>query len=329
MPQPTPGDVHVNRPLTNLSIGFLQKSDMFLSNTIFPVVPVQQRSDQYTVYDRGDFWRSEARERAPGTESAGGGYRLRRDTYYTPVYAVHKDVDDQTRANASAPVQPDREAALWVTQQLAIKRDKIWADNFFSTGIWDIDRDGVAASPTGSQFLQWDQGGSTPIADLRADIIAIAAKTGMKPNVLGLGARVWATLQDHSDFIERVKYSERAIIGPDLLAAVLEIDKVVIGWGVETTSAEDQAADESGDTIDFINGNHALLAYAAPNPGLFQPSAGYTFSWTGYLGAGNQGNRIKQFRMEQNASDRIEGEMAFDHQVVAAELGAFYEDAVA
>ena len=47
-----------------------------------------------------------------------------------------------------------------------------------------------------------------------------------------------------------------------------------------------------------------------------------------YLGAGPSGNRIKRFRMEQIASDRIEGEMAFAAKLVAADLGVFFEDAV-
>jgi hypothetical protein len=59
-----------------------------------------------------------------------------------------------------------------------------------------------------------------------------------------------------------------------------------------------------------------------------QPSGGYIFSWTGYLGAGPAGNRIKRFRIEQIASDRIEGEMAFDAKLVAPDLGVFFEDAV-
>ena len=59
------------------------------------------------------------------------------------------------------------------------------------------------------------------------------------------------------------------------------------------------------------------------------PSAGYSFSWNGYLGAGPDGNRVKQFRMENLASDRVELEIAFDMKLVAADLGYFFNGIVA
>ena len=51
---------------------------------------------------------------------------------------------------------------------------------------------------------------------------------------------------------------------------------------------------------------------------------GYTFlMWVGLFGAGALGTRILRFRMEHLKSDRVEGEMAYDQKVVAAECGAF------
>jgi hypothetical protein len=65
-----------------------------------------------------------------------------------------------------------------------------------------------------------------------------------------------------------------------------------------------------------------LLLYVPPAPSILTPAAGYTFSWTGYMGASALGGRIKRFRLEENASDRIEMEMAFDMKVVCADLGS-------
>jgi hypothetical protein len=73
MPQPTLSDVHVDGPLTNLSVRFSQSSDMFLANRVFPTVRVQHRSDLYYTYDRSFWFRTDAQKRAPATESAGSG----------------------------------------------------------------------------------------------------------------------------------------------------------------------------------------------------------------------------------------------------------------
>lgn len=328
MPNPTQFDVHVNVPLTNISVAWIQQQSAFVASQVFPNVPVAQQSNRYYVYQRDDFFRAEAQLRAPGTESAGSGFRVdNTPTYFCNVYAVHKDIDDQIRANADSVISMDRDATLWVTQQLLIKRDKEWAANFFGASIWTggngQDLTGVAGAPAANQFKRWDSAGSTPIEDIRKQRILMAEKTGYLPNTLTLGAHVWRVLQDHAEFLDRIKYTERGMVSPDLLASVLELDKVVVAYGVEATNVEGATGAYS-----FIFGKHALLTYSPPAPSLMTPSAGYTFSWNGYLAAGPEGNRISQYRMDHLKSDRLEGEMAFDMKVVAAELGQFFVTAV-
>ena len=89
-------------------------------------------------------------------------------------------------------------------------------------------------------------------------------------------------------------------------------------------AVENIAAEQAVNDLQFIFGKAALLAYAAPRPSLMHPSAGYTFSWTGYLGASQQGLRMMRFRVQEKRSDRIEGEMAYDQKVVADDLGVFF-----
>jgi hypothetical protein len=326
MPLPTPGDVHVNRPLTNISIAYIQDSANFIADKVFPNVPVTKQSDRYFKYLKEDWFRVEARERAPGTESAGSGWRIdNTPTYYAPVIAVHKDVDDQIRANSDEPIDMDRDATLWVTNQLLLKREKIWAENYFMPNVWDTDLEGVNAGPGAGQFLQWDQASSTPIEDVTNAAVAIAEKTGFRPNVLVLAPKVYNAIRNHPDVLDRIKYTQRGVVTTEILAGLFDVDRVLVPWGVVNTAAEGVDGDAG---FEFVFGNNALLTYANPTPSILQPSGGYIFSWTGYLGAGPAGNRIKRFRIEQIASDRIEGEMAFDAKLVAPDLGVFFEDAV-
>ncbi len=325
MPNPTPSDVHVNAPLTSISVAYIQQATNFIADKVFPNAPVGKQSDRYFQYDRADWFRVEAQERAPGTESAGGGWRIdNTPTYFARIYAVHKDIDDPTRANADAPIDMDRDATEWVTQQLLLLREKRFINAYFKTGVWATDLTGVAASPTGNQFLQWDQAGSDPISDVEDQAIDMAEKTGYKPNVLVIGPRVLAALKNHAAILDRIKYTQRGMVTPDLLAGLFEVEKVLVPFATENTAAEGATASYS-----LMYGKNAFLAYANPAPSLLKPSAGYIFPWTGLLGAGAYGNRIKRFRMEHLASDRVEGEMAFDCKLVAADLGVFFSGAVA
>ena len=73
-----------------------------------------------------------------------------------------------------------------------------------------------------------------------------------------------------------------------------------------------------------------LLCYVNTKPALKKPSAGYIFTWTGLEGAGAYGNRIVRLPMDMLGlgTERIEGEIAFDAKVIAADLGVFFTDIV-
>jgi hypothetical protein len=267
------------------------------------------------VYPKDQWFRTDAQVRGVSQESAGSGYGLTTETYYAKVQALHKDVDDQIRANADAPINLDAEATEFVTRQLALRREKDWASSYFTTSIWTGSSTGGDITPS----TKWDASGSTPITDIRTQIGAQKAKTGFRPNKLVLAEDVWIALQDNADFLNRISISRDKIVTKDLLASVLEIDEVLIAGAIENSANEGATA-----SMDWVMKDDALLVYAPARPSLMHPSAGYTFSWTGYLGATQQGTRIKRFRMEPIASDRVEGEMAYDLKQVAADLGVFF-----
>lgn len=327
---PTPGDVHVNAPLTNISIAYMQKAENFVASRVFPNIPVSKQSDRYYVYDRGDFNRDEMKERAPGTESAGGSYKLdSTPTYYCTQYSFHKDIPDQVRANADAALNPDREATGFVTTKALIRREKAFAATYFTTGKWSVDITGVSGTPSTNQVKQWNDAAANPIEDVRLGKRYIAERTGFEPNKLVLGRAVYDTLVDHPDIIDRVKYGQSGVGGPARvtkanLAALFEVDEILVMNAIENTAKEGQANSHA-----FIGGKKALLIYSTPEPGLMTPTAGYTFSWTGLMGNGVEGNRIRSFRREKLQSDRVEIDICFDMKLVAADLGYFWDSIVA
>lgn len=330
MPQPSSSDVYVNIPLTNISVAYIQDQSTFVASQVFPEVPVERQSADYLTYDRTYWFRDTAQERAPGTESAGDGYEVDfNNQYFCHLYALHKDIDDQVRANAMPPMDVDRDTTEWLTQKLLIRRELQWASKFFTTGVWTGNLTGVASTPSTNEFLQWNNSGSTPIEDIMGQVIAITQLTGIKPNVLVLSPDVYNALLNNAEIVERIKYSQLGVTTQDLLAAIFQLDKVLVAWSVVNTSEEQAPATvPQVGTYQFTMQNGALLCYAAPGPSLMRPSAGYTFVWTGYMGAGAAGNRILQFRMEWLKSDRIEGEIAFDQHVVAPDLGVFFTNCI-
>jgi hypothetical protein len=329
---PTQSDLHVNVPLTNISIAWMQSSDAYIADKVFPSVPVQKQSDLYWKYNKAEWRRTDVELRAPSTESPGVGWNVNTDSYFCHVYAVHKDIDDQLRANADSNFSLDRDATNFITNQMLLKRDIDWVNKYFKTGVWATDRTGVSASPTGDEFLQWDNAGSSPITDVTSQIVDFRELTGFAPNIMVIGPHVLQALRNHPEILDRIKYTERGIVTEDLIASLLGVDKLLVSYATHTQTPQFQnpATTESNATYSFIgSGKSALLAYAPKSPSVMQPSAGYTFTWNGYLGGNAKGIKIKNFRMEHIASDRIEAEMTYDMKVVASDLGVFWATAVA
>lgn len=316
MPQPTRSDVHVNAPLTNISVAYLQDQTEFVADKVFPNVPVMKQSDSFFTYPKDNWFRTEAKPRAPSTESAGSGYSVTTDTYSAKVQALHKDIDDQIRANADAPINMDRDASEFVTRGLLLRKEKDFAAKYFVASTWTGATDVTPST-------KWDATSSTPIKDIRTAMYAIKKKTGFRPNVFVMAENVWNAIQDNADFLDRIAYTQRKIVTTELFASVLQVDKVLIAGAIENTAIEGAAA-----TMAALYSKNALLCYAAPRPSLMLPSAGYTFSWNGYLGASPQGLRMSRFRMEHLRADRVEGEMAYDLKMVATDLGVYFKDTI-
>lgn len=316
MAQPTPQEVHVNAVLSNLSVAYMNRMEAFVSPRAFPVVPVDKQSDLYYTYTKNDWFRDEAQRRPPNTESAGSGYGLSTASYNCDVWALHKDVDNQLLANADAPINLEREATEFVTQRLLLRQERQWTTDYFTTGVWATD-----ATPAN---LWSNYATSDPIADIKTGRRTILANTGLMANTIIAGWDVFEQLKDHPDIIDRFKYTSSDNITAQLLARLFEVDRFLVCSAIFATNLEGETA-----AYDFVQGKHLLLCHSAPSPGLLTPSAGYTFMWRGVSQGLGLGIGISDFPMEHLKSQRFEGEVAFDDKVVAADLGYFFNGAVA
>jgi hypothetical protein len=316
MSQPTQYSVHIDAILTNISVAYMQQQNNFVATRVFPIVPVDKQSNKFFKYTKNDWFRDEAQVRADATESAGGGYNLSTDSYQADVYAFHKDIGDQTRANADAPINVDREATEFVTSRIALKMETQFVNSFFTTGVWATD-----STPSN---LWSDYTSSDPLNDVENGKRQILSTTGFEPNTLVIGYDVFKSLKNHPDLVDRIKYTSSQVLTADLMASLFDIPRVLVSKAVKATNAEGATG-----AYDFTAGKNALLCYSAPSAGLLQPSAGYVMSWTGVsqgLGATVGTSRI---RMEQFKADRIEAEVAFDMKVIGADLGYFFSSVVA
>lgn len=319
MPQPDTRDVHIDAILTQYSLAYQNRA--YIADSLFPVVSVSKQSDKYFTYDKAHWFRDIAQLRAPATETVGSGYTLSTASYFADNYGFHYDIPDEVRANADNPIRPDQEGVNLVTDRLQMKRERLWATSFFTTGVWT----GATDATGGVDFTLWSTyGTSDPIVDLETRMNTMRTTTGRRPNTLVMGAAVWSSLKNHPDFIDRIKYTQKGLVTKDLFASLIDMDanRIFIGEAIVDTSIE-------GATSSFsdIWGKHVLLLYVDPTVGPMTPTAGLTFVWDRFGGGALQ--YMRRLRLDKTMSDRIEGLSYFDQKQVAADLGAFLSGAVA
>lgn len=316
MPQPTLNQVHVNKVLTNISIAYQQADTMFISAKVFPIVPVDKQSDLYWIWGKNDWFRDEAQERAPSTQSVGSGYTLSTDSYNAKVYAFHKDVSDMINANADGAIADESAATRFVTRRLMLRQELQWVSDYFKSGVWGTD---VTPAALWSDYVNSD-----PIGDVDTAKTKILSTTGFEPNTLVLGYNVWIALKNHPDIVARYQYTQAGVITEEMVARLFNIDRLLIAKAVKATNKEGQTG-----AYGFAYGKHAFLCYAAPNASLMEASAGYMFMWRGVSRGLGETTGVKSFRMEEIESTRVEGQIAFADKVVATDLGYFFANVVA
>lgn len=315
---PTVADVHFDRALTNVSIAYMQSQDTFLNEKIFPVVPVSKRSDKYFIYNKGDMLRIVAEERKAGTESAGGAFDLDSDSYLCRTYSLHDDVDDDTRDNADNPLNPDRDATEYVTENLFMKRERDFLSVIFKAGVWGAD-----ATPT----IKFDEADSNPIEFFKTQARLLAKRIGKKRKQIKLivTSDVDDVVKEHVMVVDRVKYTSKESVSDEIVARLCEIKEYMVTEAVEAPNRKGSA--NENDVEYMVAPNQGFMCFVPDRPSLKQPSAGYTFTWR----AGQRTNapRIKKFRMDWINSDRIEGTMNYDHKIVASDAGTYLHNLLA
>jgi hypothetical protein len=324
---PTENDVHVDRPLTNFSVASFQEESVHLASSCFPVIPVNNQTDKYYVWNRGDLFRDEARVRAPGTPVIRTGARLSTDSYYCAIYELGDIIPDEVRKNSDPGTNLEQHKVRTIIQKLLIKRERIFASNFLATGKWTTDITGATITPATNEVLQWANASSTPIDDVYRGKERILKNTGKRANTLVLTTDVHRVLSTNAQVLARLTGGQTpggpAMISDADLAKVFGVDRILVSEAVYNSAKEGATA-----SMGFVATRKALLLYSDPNPGLDSETAGATFVWAN-SGFGNRvGVQINMQRDNLVYSDLIDGFMNFDQKLTSADMGYFFNNII-
>ncbi|KKK84801.1 hypothetical protein LCGC14_2779690, partial [marine sediment metagenome] len=233
--------------------------------------------------------------------------RISNDNYFCDLYHLGFPIADEDRTNSDPAVNLETAAAEWLADQFLLNQEIQWAADFFITGVW-----GTSNTPG----VNWDDlANSDPILDVDTGRQTIRRNTGVFPNTMVVGQKVWDEgLKEHPLLLDKYKHTSPGVLTTDLVARALGMDRLLVG------SASQNTAKESATFVGAnIFGNNALYLFIPPSPGLLTASAGYTFVWD--IDGGGLSTQVSRIREDSRDRDLLKAKHAWDQKVVASELG--------
>lgn len=258
-------DVVIDPALSNVSIKYTNSS--FIADLIALPMKVSKQTGKYYVYDKANL-RVDKTNRAAGSGANEVDFGLSTVAFACDDHALKSFVADEIQDQADAALNPLIDETEGLTEKLLLDRESTLATMLADTAQ-------LTQNTTLSGTSQWsDYSNSSPIADVRTARATIHAATFKKPNTLILGKQVFDSLCEHPEILERVKYSQLGVVTADLLARIFQVEKVLIG-----EAGANSAAEGATDSLSYVWGKHAIVAYIAPTMGTKTLTLAVTFTY--------------------------------------------------
>lgn len=273
MPQMTPGQARVIDPvLTEVAQGY--QNNEFVGMALFPQVPVKQRGGKIIAFGKEDFMLYNT-GRAPGQNTKRVQFGYANGSYSLESHSLEGvlPIENQQEANAVPGIDLGSITVNKTQNIIGLRKEKQQAD--LATNAANYAAGNKTTLSGTSQWSDFTSGVSDPVKDIETAKEAIRKATGKRPNVIVIGASVFAILKQHPKIVDRIKYTGRDIATPELLASLFGVSEVKIGDAVY--------ADDAGVFSD-IWGKTVVLAYTEQGTAkdMGKPSYGYTYQLEGY-----------------------------------------------
>lgn len=327
MPDPIVKELLVAGPLQNASIAY--RNPTYIADRVFPILDSVDPKAKIGRYLKGAWFRDEAAIRAAGGRAARGGYKVDLLSIATKEYAFAKDVTDEDRRFARSknapPLQPDQDAVEFCADKIDLSKERRVAALVTGTTWADGNSGGEDAEGLWSPV----DGTNTFLADIRKGAKAIQSVTGFTPNTLLIDFATYNALKECAGILDKIKYTARGVLTTELLAALLDLEEVLVGGAIVNTAKETKAGTEfTSQYIWEVNSGKGMgfLFYRPRSPGLKTPSAGYQARVAYEDG---QARRTTTWREPAEHQDVYEVAEETDIIATGADLGYLWKDTYA
>lgn len=301
MAAPTVSNVHVDQPLTNLSIGYNPAG--FVAESVLPVMNVNFESDKYYVWDRQSAFQEYEALRADGTEAKVVEFGLTAEAYLAEEYALATKVTDREVDNADSVLRLRESKARRLQNLLLLQQEKRVAELLTTAGNYDGNTD--------TPSVKWDASSGT--IDIEGDLDdakeAVRQVIGMEPTDIIIPPSIAKVVKKNSTVRELIKYTQNDLLVNGDLPPTLFNLRVHIPGAISTSSTEGAASVTYGD----IWGDNVILIWNGADAAIDSPHFGKIFRARNFL--------TKAWRDEKRASEFIEVSHVQDEVITSGVSG--------
>ena len=271
-------------PVANSSLTLQYKPQGMIGDQVFPTLPITAPSQKILKYSKANMLRFEPNtlERAEGGETKIFNWEISSSTI-NPIQlssgeSVTVEQIDIEQMPGQIPTNSIVDAVQHCFARIDLARELAVANAVYNNTWADATTGGYALGGTWAL----DGTSNTFIADIYNAKSDLVASTGYKPTTLCIDYSTFVAIQKAkgTDVAERIKYSSRDVRTTDLLAELLELDEVIVGSAVYTTSQESKKKGASYPTMSQVwnpSGKGNAFLYHKEAPGLRVATAGMQF----------------------------------------------------
>jgi len=309
---PTQGKVDV--PLSVYAREY--RNNELIGELLFPRVPVAKQSDKYWLFGRESQRVAANTLRGPGAAAEQVVQTISTSSYFADDRSLARFITDEERGNFEAGNVEQWATRLLVDQLLLDLEKRI------ATLATTLANYPAANRTTLAGVSQWNDAASNPIADVVAGHVQVM-KSGKRANTLIINPDVWAKLKTHQKIIDRVAPTQLGPVTSENLAAIFEVQRVIVAMGVELDAALAVAS--------FVWGKHAILANVEPAASMMDASFGKNFVWTAppVGGAGGIATVIGRAPMPSSLADELSVHFYHEPKITSDISAYFIQNAVA
>ena len=306
-PSPFPYDPQ----LTAISLAY--KNDRYIADIVMPRTAVAGAAFRFRRYDKATYLTPTTTLVGRKSDPTQVELGFTEDSSFVFDYGLDDVIPVADVLNAPEGYNPQAEAAEYLTELLALDREKRVAGLVFDAGSYPA---GCKTTLTGEG--QFSHANSDPLNVLLTGLDV----PFVRPNTIVMGQAVWSALRRNSKILQTVypNANGNGVITPEQLADILDVDRVLVG-----TARANSAKRGAAPNISHLWGKHIAMLYVDPSATV---SSRLTWGLTAEFGSRSSGT-YQAVEKGLRGSEVVRVGESLRELVVCSDVGYFIQNAVA